>query len=190
MRHKKRQNKSFCCSGPYKHTHMSLIIKWALVPQCYGSGLCTRGYTSWLPSAHMPVVTPDACWFSLYVNIYWGEIVEVQKTTRSTSEYKAILSLVVLDSVTLSIAGLIFTGKIQPFHKIRNLRESKKKILMQIWLLYALYGTMFYFCYPALFENSKSILYFSGNWKFDHLMHLCTYLTLYLRYFKIFWKKK
>lgn len=186
LSHKKRQNKSFCCSGPLQtHTcSLSLIIKWALVPQCYGSGLWTRGYTSLTPLCTHASGNTRCCWFSLYINIYWGEIVEVQKTTRSTSEYKAILCLVVLRFGHIKHCWANFHRQNPAISQDQEFCvRAKKNILMQIWLLYALYGTMFYFCYPAWFENSKSILYFSGNWKFDHLMHLCTYIYIIFQIF-------
>lgn len=97
--HTKKQNHSFCCSGPWPTLtcSLSLIIKWALVPQCCGSGLCTRGYSSLTPLCTHASGNSRCCWFSLYINIYRGaDCWSSENNKKHLEYYKAILCLVVL----------------------------------------------------------------------------------------------
>ncbi len=184
--HTERQNNSFCCSGPLPTLtrSLSLIIKWALVPQCYGSGLCTRGHTALTPLCTHASAAAD---FHSTLTSTEGQIVEVQETTRSTSEYyKAILCLVVLrlGHIKHCWANCHRQNPAIPQDQESYVRANKR-ILMQMWFCMHCMDQ----CFIPVIQHALRIQSAScTSVQIGNLTIWCTYLILHLRYFEKYWQ--
>ncbi len=174
---------------PYQHSHAPCL--WSL-NELWSLSVMEVGYVPevtplWLRSAHMPVVTPDAADFHSTLTSTEGQIVEVQETTRSTSEYyKAILCLVVL---RLGHIKHCWANCHRPNLAIPQDQESyvraNKTCLMQMWFCMHCMDQ----CFIPVIQHALRIQSAScTSVQIGNLTIWCTYLILHLRYFKIFKK--